>query len=233
MVGAAALRALLLLADRRLERDRAARAAPRPMLRRRPASWCSWRPGSRSTRRGASATPATRSAGLVDRRDTDLRDRLTQLGNNGRLDHWRVALDGLRRRTRWHGTGAGTYRLDVGARPAARSGRRRPLALPGGAGGAGVSGRGPARDRARRAPGRRGARGSARARAPRPRGVRRRGVALPLHAGVDWDWEMPAVFVWFFAAAGRSSRRPTSAGRGRARAARRGLVAGSRACSSR
>ncbi len=25
---------------------------------------------------------------------------------------------------------------------------------------------------------------------------------LALHAGVDWDWEMPALFVWFFAAGG-------------------------------
>ena len=28
------------------------------------------------------------------------------------------------------------------------------------------------------------------------------GVMLALHAGVDWDWEMPALFVWFFAAGG-------------------------------
>jgi hypothetical protein len=28
------------------------------------------------------------------------------------------------------------------------------------------------------------------------------GLALLLHAGVDWDWEMPALFVWFFGAGG-------------------------------
>jgi hypothetical protein len=28
------------------------------------------------------------------------------------------------------------------------------------------------------------------------------GTMLCLHAGVDWDWEMPALFVWFFAAGG-------------------------------
>jgi hypothetical protein len=28
------------------------------------------------------------------------------------------------------------------------------------------------------------------------------GVALMIHAGVDWDWEMPAVFLWFFGAGG-------------------------------
>ena len=28
------------------------------------------------------------------------------------------------------------------------------------------------------------------------------GVALLIHAKVDWDWEMPALFIWFFGAAG-------------------------------
>src|SRR2546423_1243968 len=28
------------------------------------------------------------------------------------------------------------------------------------------------------------------------------GLALLVHAGVDWDWEMPALFVWFFGAGG-------------------------------
>ena len=28
------------------------------------------------------------------------------------------------------------------------------------------------------------------------------GIALLVHAGIDWDWEMPALFVWFFGAAG-------------------------------
>jgi hypothetical protein len=28
------------------------------------------------------------------------------------------------------------------------------------------------------------------------------GTMLCLHAGVDWDWEMPALFVWFFGAGG-------------------------------
>ena len=27
-----------------------------------------------------------------------------------------------------------------------------------------------------------------------------------IHAGVDWDWEMPALFLWFFGAAGRRAR---------------------------
>ena len=28
---------------------------------------------------------------------------------------------------------------------------------------------------------------------------------LCLHAGVDWDWEMPALFVWLFGAGGRGA----------------------------
>lgn len=42
--------------------------------------------------------------------DADQRDRLTDPGNNGRIAHWRVALDGYRAH-RLHGTGAGTYEL--------------------------------------------------------------------------------------------------------------------------
>jgi hypothetical protein len=39
------------------------------------------------------------------------------------------------------------------------------------------------------------------------------GVAWAIHAGVDWDWEMPAVTAWFFAIggtalAGRAAKRP-------------------------
>jgi len=38
------------------------------------------------------------------------------------------------------------------------------------------------------------------------------GGALLLHAGIDWDWEMPALFVWFFGASGvvLASRRGAS-----------------------
>ena len=30
----------------------------------------------------------------------------------------------------------------------------------------------------------------------------RRGTMLAIHAGIDWDWEMPALFVWLFGAGG-------------------------------
>ena len=49
-------------------------------------------------------------------------------------------------------------------------------------------------------------------------------LALLLHAAVDWDWEMPALFVWFFGARGRC-RAPAPARQGRGRELAR-LLAG-------
>ena len=46
------------------------------------------------------------------------------------------------------------------------------------------------------------------------------GAALLLHAMVDWDWEMPAVFIWFFGAAGAVIAAPATAAE-RARPPRR------------
>ncbi|MEA2281188.1 MAG: hypothetical protein QOK21_1795 [Solirubrobacteraceae bacterium] len=146
---------------------------------------------------------------------TDSRQRLTQLGNNGRLANWRVARDAFEAHP-FNGTGAGTYRLDWE--------RDRPLlfqvvnahslylevlaelGLPGllllaiALGAlllAGVLGlRGPER-RAHAA-------------------FVAASLGLLVHAGVDWDWQMPAVFVWFVAAgavaaasSGRASRAAT------------------------
>ena len=132
----------------------------------------------------------------------DLRTRLTSAVDNGRIDNWRVALDGFRE-SPLHGTGAGTYALTWQ--------RHRPpppvqindghslyletmseMGIPGlvlvvlalgtlliGA----LRGlRGPERH----------ARGALVA----------TGTMLAIHAGVDWDWEMPALFVWLFGAGG-------------------------------
>jgi hypothetical protein len=56
------------------------------------------------------------------------------------------------------------------------------------------------------------------------------GVAWAVHAGVDWDWEMPAVTAWFFAAGGLAlarERRQEAQGRGRLpNLARLGLALG-------
>ena len=85
----------------------------------------------RRARRGGSPTPRHVPRGPVPDVD-DLRDRLTSAVDNGRIDNWRVALDGVRR-----GAAARHGRRDVpdhlGPRPpaAAGEGERRPLALPG------------------------------------------------------------------------------------------------------
>jgi O-antigen ligase len=131
----------------------------------------------------------------------DLRRRLTDPSNNGRSDLWRVALRGFSA-SPVHGHGAGTYQTLWD--------RQRPhfaytvnahslylqamaeLGIPGllllvGIVGAVLVGL-----------------------ARRARGPRRSlygallaaGVVWAVHAGVDWDWEMPVVTLPFFAAAG-------------------------------
>jgi hypothetical protein len=132
----------------------------------------------------------------------DLRDRLTQTGNNGRIANWGVARDAFEQRP-GHGWGAGTYRLlwdEHRPRPPFLVNDGHSLYLETAAE-LGVPGLlllaivlltpfGVA--------------------AARLRGPERHayaaflaaGGALLLHAGVDWDWEMPGLFLWFFAASG-------------------------------
>lgn len=132
---------------------------------------------------------------------TDSRDRLTDPGNNGRLKHWRVALDAYRT-SPFHGAGAGTYQDWWN--------RKRPdafdvlnahslymetlgesgiaglvvlvLALLAALGGALARVRGP--DRALWAT------------------MAAAMTAWALEAGVDWIWQMPAASAWFFAFGG-------------------------------
>jgi hypothetical protein len=132
----------------------------------------------------------------------DLRDRLTSAVDNGRIDNWRVALDGFKE-SPLHGTGAGTYRLTwERLRPAPPQQMNdghslyletmSELGVPGlvlvvtllGALliGAALRLGGPERHAY-------GAFVAA-------------GTMLAVHAGVDWDWEMPALFVWLFGAGG-------------------------------
>lgn len=131
----------------------------------------------------------------------DARDRLTQRGNNGRIDFWAASLDAFEAAP-LTGTGAGTYRLQwQRTRPSAATandGHSLYLEVAGELGAVGlvllaalllvplaVA-------------------------AGRLRGPERHahaaflaaGAALLAHAGVDWDWEMPALWAWFFAAAG-------------------------------
>jgi O-antigen ligase len=131
----------------------------------------------------------------------DLRSRLTQVGNNGRLDIWRVAAHQARQ-SPWRGTGAGTFRL------AWERLRPKPLHV--------VDGHSLYYE-VRAELGWIGialllvtfavpmAVAIGRLRGPRLHvhaAFLAASVALLLHAMVDWDWEMPAVFLWFFGAAG-------------------------------
>jgi O-antigen ligase len=139
----------------------------------------------------------------------DVRSRLTEPGNNGRLDHWRVALDAFEKEP-FLGTGAGTYGITWA--------RDRPitlkvedahslyiellseLGLPGlflalvaivlVLLGFGRAVRGP--DRHLHA------------------ALFAAGGAWAVHAGIDWDWEMPAVTVWFWAFGGMALAAPAA-----------------------
>ena len=131
----------------------------------------------------------------------DARDRLTQIGNNGRLDFWDASVEGFEAEP-LHGTGAGTYRLTwQRVRPNAMTvndGHSLYLEV---AGELGVVGLlllaafllTPVVVAIRRLTG------------PHRHAYAAflaASAVLLIHAGVDWDWEMPALFVWFFAASG-------------------------------
>jgi O-Antigen ligase len=164
---------------------------------------------ARDWNRFMSGAPTHGSAG-------DLRQRLSDPSNDGRTDLWRVALHDFTA-SPGHGQGAGTYQTSWD--------RQRPrfayvinahslylqamaeLGLPGlllllALIGATLVGLG-----------------------TRARGSRRSlygvllaaGVVWALHAGVDWDWEMPVVTLGFFAAAGLAL-----SPRGRSRSSLRG-----------
>lgn len=128
------------------------------------------------------------------------RQRLTLLGNNGRIDEWRVAFDDGFLRHPLKGIGAGTY-ATLWTRYAptfhrvlnAHSLYLEELAELGVVGGAllflSIA-------------------AMLIALALRARGAERQvwgallagSVMWAVHAGVDWDWQMPAVTAWFFAA---------------------------------
>jgi O-antigen ligase len=206
VLAAAALRALALLLDRRLARIEVGTRARRGAY------------GAAAAVAVLALAVAVVGFDLPDRvddaytqfvapettiKDTgDLRSRLTDLNNNGRLAHWRVALDAAHEHP-WRGVGAGTFRLLW------EQGRPKPpikvvdghslyyetrgelgwigvlllaiaLAIP------------------------------IVAAATRLGGSARHvyaafiaaAIALLIHANVDWDWEMPALFIWFFGASG-------------------------------
>jgi O-antigen ligase len=141
----------------------------------------------------------------------DLRSRLTKVGNNGRLAIWHVALEEAGRHP-LRGGGAGTFRLawerDRPSPPArVVDGHSLYYEVRAELGWVGIAlllvvfavpigvavGRlwGPGRHS--------------------HAAFLAATTALLLHAMVDWDWEMPAVFLWFFGAAGAVIAAPPAA----------------------
>jgi hypothetical protein len=131
----------------------------------------------------------------------DLRSRLTDPGNNGRLDHWDVALDGFAKEPA-KGQGAGTYQtLWARDRPSPLSVRDAHSLYVEVLDELGIAGlmllvltllaifralvartRGPERTLYA--------------------AILASALVWALHAAVDWDWEMPAVTLWLFALGG-------------------------------
>ena len=203
-VAAAALRGLALLADRRLTQ---VRIGPRARRRVFAAG------GVVALLAIAVATPVfdlperfeEQRESFVGRADTgggnDLRERLTTITNNGRVAIWDAALEAAAVHP-WHGSGAGTYQLSweryrpfrarvIDAHSLYHEVRAElgwigvvllgiALAVPLGVAASRLPG--PARHAYA--------------------AFLAAGVTLMLHAQVDWDWEMPVLFVWFFGAAG-------------------------------
>lgn len=203
-LGAAALRAAALPLDRRLARRAGGRAGWSP--RRIAAAWA----GALAlacvllVAAGAPAFAERQYDRFVEGDTTpeaDQRDRLLNPGNNGRLDHWAVALDRFAARP-LRGDGAGTYEvawnrereirldvidahslyLEVLAELGAVGLLLLLLALATVLGGllrlARGAGRGP------------------------PAALFAAGLLWAIHAGIDWDWEMPATGLWLFAVGG-------------------------------
>jgi O-Antigen ligase len=133
--------------------------------------------------------------------EEDQRQRLLNPGNNGRLHHWKVSREAFEAEP-LHGTGAGTYELwwdsertipfdvlDAHSLYVEVAGE---LGIVGlalllvaiGAVLLGFAARARGPDRAAGA------------------ALLAAGVVWALHAGIDWDWEMPATTLWLFAAGG-------------------------------
>jgi hypothetical protein len=156
---------------------------------------------------------------------TDARGRLTDPSSNGRVDYWRAALDGFAQEPLL-GTGAGTYQLTWWRyrRTQARVVHAHSLYLEAlsDLGAVGLvlvlaSLAAPLVGLARRIEGPdRVAAGALLA----------SGIAWAAHAALDWDWQMPAVTAWLFAAGAAALARPMpQRGRGMPLLARAGLGA--------
>jgi O-antigen ligase len=131
----------------------------------------------------------------------DLRARLTDPSSNGRIEHWRVAIDEFDAAP-LHGSGAGTYEFAWHRRRNTQAtvvdGHSLYVEVMSELGIVGLALLVTTIV------------GILVALALRARGPNRAlyaallgaGVAWAIHAGIDWDWEMPAVTAWFFAVGG-------------------------------
>jgi hypothetical protein len=208
VAGAAVLRALLLLADvglARLRLGRGRRLAIRSVVA---VAFVLVLVGGAVATDAPARLEQERQELMTDKRD-DLRGRLAvwDTNGNGRDDHWRVAVDEFRAAP-LHGTGAGTFQRSWERMRAGEANvvdahslylevlselgwpglllltvaLAAPLAV-----------------------------GMRRLRGPERHAYAAflaAGLALLGHAGMDWDWEMPALFLWFFAAGGLVLARP-------------------------
>ena len=198
--------------DRRIERIEFPREARLAARRRRRRSRCSWAPRWRDApqpdrRRPRDVHPAASTWSYSD----DLRTRLTSAVDNGRIDNWRIALDGFKAQP-FHGTGAGTYRItwdhDRPAPPVkVNDGHSLYLET---MSELGIVGLVLLLTALGTIAGRRRACASAGRSATRTARSSPRGRCSRSTPGIDWDWEMPALFVWLFGAGGvvLASRRP-------------------------
>ncbi len=212
---AAAARAALLPLDRRMQRLVLPATLRRPALRWGAAGAVAASAVAVSLVLGVPGAVSRQydrfeSADSVTQADDDLRGRLTNPGNNGRTQQWQVALGAFEREP-LRGAGAGTYPLEWD--------RRRPavyqvedahslyIEILGELGIVGLvlvlaaivlvlvgflaRARGPDRVVG-------GALFAA-------------GLAWAMHAAIDWDWEMPAITFWLFAAGGLALAAPAGA----------------------
>ena len=138
----------------------------------------------------------------------DLRNRLTDPSSNGRIDHWRAAMQAYDSST-FHGVGIGTYQFEWEKRRKSQTTVVDAHGLyPEVLGEVGIVGLlilllflgGIGYGIARRATG--------------PNRVLYAALlgafaAWAIHAGVDWDWEMPVVTAWVFAFGGTAFARRT------------------------
>lgn len=204
-LAAGAGRALLLLLDARI-----ARVSVPERLRRRAWRWAGNAAPAlvvlvAAIALGVPGEISARYDGFFNEREVSdsggVRDRLLAVGNNGRIGHWEVALKAYRE-NRLRGDGAGTYALrwekDRTTTFQAEDGHSLYVEVLGELGLVGIAllaialllvlggfarlARGPDRMI-----------GAA---------LLAAGLTWALHAGVDWQWEMPAVTAWVFAAGG-------------------------------